>query len=104
MADNRLICLKEIPCAYGSAPGVILATPTTKQALLPHGAKMPVSGVSDLDLIKSWPHRTRPSKNGKWAIEDDIRNELMSRGYLLHTPTDKWRPAADRKASTASVK
>ena len=40
--------------------------------------------VTDKELIKLWPHRTRKSCWGEYKTAEPLESELRSRGYILN--------------------
>jgi hypothetical protein len=45
--------------------------------------------VTDQELIKLWPHRSRKSYWLEYKTEDPLKSELIKRGYQLNT-SGKW--------------
>lgn len=48
-----------------------------------------ISEVTDRELIKLWPHRTRKSCFGEYKTEDKLKLELQRRGFDLSL-NGKW--------------
>lgn len=100
--NGKITYLSPTVSTNGWGPGIIHATPTSKQQYMTLDLKIAeISDPEDKDLLKLWPHRTRKPFESRNKTEEPLKEELERRGFTLGTD-QKWTKVAKSVSGTYS--